>query len=1292
MVEFARVAWRRSRHEVGELDALQREANRFLAMLPSVYFPNCHAIAKAIAHVSLAVCYWRSPATHSKAQRHLADAGRLYQKYWPVGTSESVAYETIPLDDDNEFNPFLVPHSLETLLSDTFDPASPHAKGYQPNGTTWMILYELLTYVMGHARNGFKLPMKGLFVGRDSIDREHEVGSVLNVVARRLEAPIFAFYPDPISLGVTHIGPSMRHSMRAAWRCCLFDAPETEAFSIRVDIHVDQPQVPSLDGGSAGGLVAAMMCAARDGIEFPPNVSATCSLALSPEERRCREAVPLDPNSIRLAPIGGVVAKLTAAWKDTGVEEVFVHSINWKEWDKARRPGASAREASTLSELIDRMDRDRPRWEALERLARLGSGRWDRIITSQNNQRVDRDHHHHLELYVEPHLKVEGPPRFDRQAPREPETSEPQEMAVPGAPLSDEAILNALALAFGGSPEVDEALWNQGPTWLRPGRDLLVYDQAGAGKSVLTLRMAHLVNQTEHWQSVFGTQRPTLVVRIEGEWDVIGGSHVDLREMLYRHALRQLEQPVDNVGTVLRDDERQKLRSAIEFALNRRRVVLIVDGFDQLSAAARDHIVKVHDTADGHLCRWIIASRQHTIATLFGSSRRVDDWMRIRIEPFDEAERDRYLELAGLADVWKDYVNPESMGDLLQLPWVLDQVRRFIENRVEAARESGRDSEPVEFESVSQLALVTSRLSLDRALDPKKLADDLAPPEHLKTLRHEQLTALEHVLSLVAFEMLLLPSQENDETWNGRVRGHERKQAFLEKCEDRFVRPLDLEILQIRTKPVPDLGDDRKLDRLRTKSSQAVETWHWALKVLDAIELHHRTYVEQNDQDILAFRDRKAMEFYASRYLTRFATPWDIAADYPEDKQTTTPEDQPCAWQHIADEQWFNTWKLAIKMPQEPLPGTTETVFTGAVLDPLATCHSLSALFRPTLDGERRPTELIWRCWPLFEYDELRMHDCRFRQDSRLVTGHDLVGRGQSDWMTQMAKSSLLGERSQNTAVIEQRKQVLESFRDEKSRQLATEFAQRFDTVLQADGSRVPMPADASTRSRVLSQWQTQSSLEKSLTMIQCPPKSWIDECDFDPRVNEAIEEHETEALWPIRIQATAVTRGMFRLFDDAITMDTSVAEKFMQTDHADFPVVEVNWYDTWVFCKWIGSQYRLPTESEWEHACRAGTKTEFHFGSGLNGTLANCDGTRPYGTDANGSKLKAGDYLGGCTPAGLERYPCNAYGLFDVHGNVWEWCENWEDESAQWRVLRGGSWFNYGRSCRSGNRLASVP
>ena len=122
-------------------------------------------------------------------------------------------------------------------------------------------------------------------------------------------------------------------------------------------------------------------------------------------------------------------------------------------------------------------------------------------------------------------------------------------------------------------------------------------------------------------------------------------------------------------------------------------------------------------------------------------------------------------------------------------------------------------------------------------------------------------------------------------------------------------------------------------------------------------------------------------------------------------------------------------------------------------------------------------------------------------------------------------------------------------------------------------------------------------------------------------------------------------------------------------------PVVGVSWDEAEAFCTWVGG--RLPTEAEWEYACRAGTSTEYSFGN---------DESKlgEYGWFEENSK-------GQTQPVGSKKP--NPWGLFDMHGNVWEWCEDryCSAEYGSDRVIRGGGWFSSAWYCRSAYRLTSA-
>ncbi|MCG6133436.1 MAG: formylglycine-generating enzyme family protein [Nostoc sp. LLA-1] len=152
-------------------------------------------------------------------------------------------------------------------------------------------------------------------------------------------------------------------------------------------------------------------------------------------------------------------------------------------------------------------------------------------------------------------------------------------------------------------------------------------------------------------------------------------------------------------------------------------------------------------------------------------------------------------------------------------------------------------------------------------------------------------------------------------------------------------------------------------------------------------------------------------------------------------------------------------------------------------------------------------------------------------------------------------------------------------------------------------------------------------------------------------------------------------------------------------------PVEKVSWYDAVEFCSRLAShtkrQYRLPSEAEWEYACRAGTTTPFHFGETITSELANYHANYIYGAGIKGKYLEETTEVGSFGVA-------NAFGLYDMHGNVWEWClDDWHrnyegalKDGSPWfkkdnnlyqkqgsSLLRGGSWYSIPVDCRSAYR-----
>ena len=189
--------------------------------------------------------------------------------------------------------------------------------------------------------------------------------------------------------------------------------------------------------------------------------------------------------------------------------------------------------------------------------------------------------------------------------------------------------------------------------------------------------------------------------------------------------------------------------------------------------------------------------------------------------------------------------------------------------------------------------------------------------------------------------------------------------------------------------------------------------------------------------------------------------------------------------------------------------------------------------------------------------------------------------------------------------------------------------------------------------------------------------------------------QHLVRITKPFYMGVTEVTQGQY----EAVTgRNPSSGPKVAQ-----HPVEEVSWHDAVEFCRKLsartGREVRLPTEAEWEYACRAGTTTPFHTGNTISTDQATYDGTYTYGT---GGKVT---YRTGPMPVGS--FKANGWGLFDMHGSAWEWCQDWYDggyyrqgtaddpsgpTNGDYRVLRGGSGRGNPGYCRSANRFRTYP
>jgi formylglycine-generating enzyme required for sulfatase activity len=232
------------------------------------------------------------------------------------------------------------------------------------------------------------------------------------------------------------------------------------------------------------------------------------------------------------------------------------------------------------------------------------------------------------------------------------------------------------------------------------------------------------------------------------------------------------------------------------------------------------------------------------------------------------------------------------------------------------------------------------------------------------------------------------------------------------------------------------------------------------------------------------------------------------------------------------------------------------------------------------------------------------------------------------------------------------------------------------------------------------------------LDMMQIPGGTFLMGSPPDELENSSSEQPQHEVTVPSFFMArTPITQAQWRVVAGFDRVNQDLDPDLSHFKGKNRPVEQVSWDDAIEFCRRLSRHtdrtYRLPSEAEWEYACRAGTPTPFHFGETLSDELANycAQGEEIDGRSYKGAYGRGilGQYRKETTE--VAQFPANSFGLYDMHGNVWEWCEDdWHEnyegapiDGSAWlefsreetyRLLRGGSWYYFPRLCRSASRL----
>ena len=718
---------------------------------------------------------------------------------------------------------------------------------------------------------------------------------------------------------------------------------------------------------------------------------------------------------------------------------------------------------------------------------------------------------------------------------------------------------------------------------LGSGRNLVIADKAGSGKSVLSLRVQALLSDPEACKHIFHDQKTRLVVH----WPSFGlpnpgVSHPTLFQML-------MADP--GLNQFYPKEKEQDRRDAVSYASRHRRLVIIMDGYDELtddpnSFNRRELIESLYrdSVSSGTLpvC-WVFTGRSYAIDEAYQFNRlfQSDRFLRFSIVEFDDDTQDRYMKralskLPAMKNVrWRDSIENQDTDwkDLLGLPYTLREIARAFEV---AAPNTPKWTSP------SDMFCQTSRSMLER---------ELVKPGNQKQLREskikdikEAIKQAERALGAVAIEMA--------------TRGI-KKEVLANNLNDQ--EPLVRKIFK-------QAGRRFSASCLQEnyEETDAKRFWEWAKEFVGNFMSHRGSTQGFYTTKSLGFNSQKIQEMWAARYLTTYASNSDL-------RPTTGFPTSILAC--LGDPSWVNIWVCAIRIPilcEIKEHGVQEDSYMRA----------LKVLFeRPINISYRRPTELMWAA---------------------------------EQWL--LSKPSL--------------RHIV----DDLHKYLAAQFQE----IMQKPHYELAIKELLDPARYVLLRCGDEPVLDEDTGGFMMGPDDWGN--------NSAVEVTLTQRFGVSKYQ---LTRKQY-----------SVWENLADKEASNLPVSNISWFDCYFFLVGLrgeriklpdGREYRFsfPTNAQWEYACRAGSTTKYCYGDDEKELTKYAW----YEKNSNGRPHPVG-----------KKKP-NAWDLYDMHGNVWEWCFDWYDPyplgplvdpvgpaDGSYRVNRGGSWYNVACGCGSAYRYGRAP
>ena len=707
-------------------------------------------------------------------------------------------------------------------------------------------------------------------------------------------------------------------------------------------------------------------------------------------------------------------------------------------------------------------------------------------------------------------------------------------------------------------------------------RHLLIIDQAGAGKTVLSLKVQQALSSVGI-RSIFNDFMPRLVVHWSGGLPSSSQTNPRLKDLLYAQA--ELESAYPEFSDTDPDQMCKRRIEAIDYAIKKRRLVVIIDGWDEFGELDRKTVVSSFRSTR-HQVRWIFASRDYAVKESMDSDKIFtwDSFKRLRIKAFDEPLQDLHMQKAGISKDWRTWLQGPQDGwqELLELPYHLREIARFA---TESKQKNPSWSSPSDLfcqfaQEMIHRELTEKQKNKDRWIETQnKLLDK-------KLSLGDRTRHIERILGAVALEMA--------------IREHWQK-----------VSAVDIASEVSNIWQAAELRYRASCEAAKVKENDIQYLLSWAKEFAEEFQLNSGSTQGNLREGWISFRNRRVQEMWAGRYLTTYASDSDLrpTEGYPKS-----------ILECLGDSAWGNLWGCAIRMPvwsDIKQHGVKEESYKRA----------LEVLFeRPANPKLRRPTELMWE-----------------------------------------AEQWLWGNPSLRRMLAE----------------LHSHLAAQFERLKENND-----PSHNRTIDELLDPWSY---------VLLCTPNSKLpgDETSF-----EMGPDHDDRTVFvkfktPFAIACYTLTRAQMRLWDNGFEgLEDRLAATY------------ICWYDAYYFCRYLGGdtltledgkEYRFtfPTEAQWEYACRAGSTTAYCYGDDEK-ELAQ------YAWYDENSKYRV-------HRVGM-REP-NAWNLYDMHGNVFEWCSDWYGpyfESPQvdpigpstgsYGVHRGGSWQYEAADCQSAYRYRINP